>query len=66
MSAVHCQPSDTTAPHFMSDMGKAMDERARGELADRIASESQDVIASATIGGMFVLPLSTTIATGRA
>jgi hypothetical protein len=40
-----------------------MNEAERGELAGRIAAESQDAIANATKNGTFVLPLSTNIAT---
>jgi hypothetical protein len=47
----------------MSEKGKSMNEAQRGELAGRIAAESQDVIAKATKNGTFVLPLSTNIAT---
>jgi ubiquinone/menaquinone biosynthesis C-methylase UbiE len=47
----------------MSEKGKAMSESERGELAGRIAGESQDVIAKATKNGVFVLPLTTNIAT---
>jgi ubiquinone/menaquinone biosynthesis C-methylase UbiE len=47
----------------MSEKGKAMSEAERGELAGRIAAESKDVIARATRNGMFVLPLTTNIAT---
>jgi hypothetical protein len=46
----------------MSEKGKAMNEAERGELAGRIAAESQDAIANATKNGTFVLPLSTNIA----
>ena len=49
----------------MSDKGKAMSEAERGELAGRIAGESQDVIARATRNGMFVLPLRTNLATAH-
>ncbi len=49
----------------MSDKGKAMSEAERGELAGRIAAESQDVIAELTKDGMFVLPVTTTMATAR-
>lgn len=49
----------------MSEKGKAMSEAERGELAVQIAAESQDVIARTTKNGMFVLPLSTNIATAR-
>jgi len=49
----------------MSDKGKAMSEAERGELAGRIAAESQDLIAKATRNGMFVFPLTTNIATAR-
>lgn len=49
----------------MSDKGKAMTEAERGELAGRIAAESQDLIAEATKNGMFVFPLTTNIATAR-
>ena len=41
----------------------AMSEPERGELAGRIAAESQDVIAQATKNGTFVLPMTTNIAT---
>jgi hypothetical protein len=47
----------------MSEKGKTMSEAERGELAGRIAAESQDVIAKATKNGAFVLALSTNIAT---
>jgi hypothetical protein len=49
----------------MSEKGKAMSEAERGELAVQIAAESQDVIARTTKNGMFVLPLTTNIATAR-
>jgi ubiquinone/menaquinone biosynthesis C-methylase UbiE len=49
----------------MSEKGKAMSDAERGELAGRIAAESQDVIAQATQNGMFVLRLTTTIATAH-
>jgi ubiquinone/menaquinone biosynthesis C-methylase UbiE len=49
----------------MSDKGKAMSEAERGELAGRIAAESQDLIAKAAKNGMFVFPLTTNIATAR-
>jgi ubiquinone/menaquinone biosynthesis C-methylase UbiE len=45
----------------MSERGKAMSEAERGELAGRIAAESQDLVAKATQNGMFVLPLTTNI-----
>ena len=47
----------------MSEKGKGMTEAERGELAGRIAAESQDVIAKATKNGTFVLLLATNIAT---
>jgi hypothetical protein len=47
----------------MSEKGKAMSEAERSELAGRIAADSQDVIANATKNGVFVLPLTITIAT---
>jgi len=47
----------------MSEKGKAMSDAERGELAGRIAAESQDVIAKATKNGTFVLPMTTNIAT---
>jgi ubiquinone/menaquinone biosynthesis C-methylase UbiE len=47
----------------MSESGKAMSDADRGELAGRIAAESQDVIAKAMKNGTFVLPLATNIAT---
>jgi hypothetical protein len=49
----------------MSDKGKAMSEAERGELAGRIAAESQDVIARATKNGLFVVPLTANIATAH-
>jgi SAM-dependent methyltransferase len=49
----------------MSDKGKALSEAERAELAGRIAAESQDLVAKATSNGMFVLPLSTNIATAH-
>jgi ubiquinone/menaquinone biosynthesis C-methylase UbiE len=50
----------------MSETGKGMTEAERGELAGRIAAESQDVIAKAMKNGTFVLPLSTNLATADA
>jgi ubiquinone/menaquinone biosynthesis C-methylase UbiE len=50
----------------MSEQGKAMAETDRAELAGRIAAESQTVIANATKGGKFALPLAANIATARA
>lgn len=49
----------------MSEKGKAMSEADRIELAGRVAVESGDLIARSTKDGMFVLPLTTTIATAR-
>lgn len=49
----------------MSEKGKAMNETGRGELAERIAAESQDVIGRATTNGVFVLPLTTLLATAH-
>ena len=46
----------------MSDTGKSLGEAERGELAGRIAVESQDVIAKATKNGVFVVPLTTNLA----
>ncbi len=50
----------------MSERGRTMSEAERGELAGQIAAESGDVIARSTRNGMFVLPLTAIIATGRA
>ena len=50
----------------MTDRGKAMNEAERGELAGRIAAESQEVIGRATKNGVFVLPLTTNVAIARA
>ncbi|MEO8076131.1 MAG: class I SAM-dependent methyltransferase [Acidobacteriota bacterium] len=47
----------------MSEKGKAMSEAERGELAGRIAAESGDAIAKASKNGIFVLSLTTNIAT---
>ena len=47
----------------MSEKGKTMSEAERGELASQIAAESGDAIAKATKNGLFVLPLTTNIAT---
>jgi ubiquinone/menaquinone biosynthesis C-methylase UbiE len=49
----------------MSEKGRAMSEAERGELADRVAGESQAAIAKATTNGMFVLPLTTIFATAH-
>ena len=49
----------------MSEKGKAMSEAERGELAGRIAADSGEAIARATKAGIFVLPLTTNIATGE-
>ena len=48
----------------MSDQGKALGEAERSELAGRIVIESREVIAKDTKNGMFVLRLSTNVATG--
>ena len=47
----------------MSEKGKTMSEAERGELAGRIAADSEHAIAKATKNGTFVLPLTTNIAT---
>jgi ubiquinone/menaquinone biosynthesis C-methylase UbiE len=49
----------------MSDKGKAMSEAERGELAGRIAAESQDVIAAATTNGTFTITLTANMATAH-
>jgi ubiquinone/menaquinone biosynthesis C-methylase UbiE len=49
----------------MSEKGKGMSEAERGELAERIARESQNAIGRATKNGVFVLPLKAIIATAR-
>jgi ubiquinone/menaquinone biosynthesis C-methylase UbiE len=46
----------------MSDIGKRLGEAERAQLASRIAAESDAVIARATRGGMFVLPLTANLA----
>ena len=43
-----------------------LSEAERGELAGRIAAESQNVVGRATKHGMFVLPLTTNLAIARA
>jgi SAM-dependent methyltransferase len=50
----------------MSDKGKTMSEAERGELAGRIAGESQELVARATKNGAFVIPLTANVATARA
>ncbi len=50
----------------MTEKGKKLNEGERGELAGKIAAESQAVIARYTKQGEFVIPLSTNIATARA
>ena len=42
-----------------------MSEGERGELAGRIAADSEEAIAKATRDGMFVLPLTSNIAAGH-
>ena len=49
----------------MSEKGKTLNEAERGELAARIAADSQDVIARSTKNGAWVFPLATNIATAR-
>jgi hypothetical protein len=49
----------------MSDKGKTMNEAERGELAGRVAAESADLIARFTKDGMFLLRLTTNIATAH-
>jgi ubiquinone/menaquinone biosynthesis C-methylase UbiE len=50
----------------MSEKGKTLNDTERGELAGRIAADSQEAIARYTRNGTFVFPISTNIATGRA
>jgi hypothetical protein len=50
----------------MSEQGQAMSEAERGELAGQIAGESQAVIDKATQNGVYVLPLTSALATGQA
>jgi ubiquinone/menaquinone biosynthesis C-methylase UbiE len=49
----------------MSEKGKTLSETERGQLAGQVAAESQDLISAATRNGMFVLPLTTLVATGH-
>jgi ubiquinone/menaquinone biosynthesis C-methylase UbiE len=49
----------------MSDTGKAMSDAERGELAERVAAESQELIGRYTKDGLFVLPLETLLATAH-
>lgn len=49
----------------MSEKGKALSEEERSELAGRIATESQDVIARSTQNGLFQLPLTAISATAH-
>jgi SAM-dependent methyltransferase len=50
----------------MTERGKALTPPERGELAARIAADSQDLIAQNTTDGAFVYPLITNIAVARA
>ncbi len=50
----------------MSEKGKGLTEAERGELAVRIAADSQDAIARFTTNGEWVLPLTTNVATACA
>ncbi len=50
----------------MSEQGKSMSESDRGQLAERVAAESRDLIEATTKNGQFALPLATLIATARA
>jgi ubiquinone/menaquinone biosynthesis C-methylase UbiE len=50
----------------MSEKGKTLNESERGELAGRIAADSQEAIARHTKDGAFVFPITTNIATARA
>jgi len=50
----------------MSGKGKAMSEPERAELAGQVAAESADLVAKATRDGVFVMPLTTNIASARA
>jgi hypothetical protein len=50
----------------MSEKGKTLSESERGELAGRIAADSQEAIARYTRNGAFVFPITTNIATARA
>jgi ubiquinone/menaquinone biosynthesis C-methylase UbiE len=49
----------------MSEQGKRLSESERGQLAERVAAESQDLVSAATRNGMFVIPLASLVATGR-
>ena len=46
----------------MSAKGKTLNETERGELAGRIAADSQEAIARHTQNGAFVFPITTNIA----
>ena len=50
----------------MSEKGKTLNEAERGELAARIASDTQRAIERSTTDGAWVFPLTTNIATARA
>jgi hypothetical protein len=55
------------AVNSMGAKGKTMNENAAGgELASRIAADSQDLIGRFTMNGAFVLTLTTNIATAQA
>jgi ubiquinone/menaquinone biosynthesis C-methylase UbiE len=50
----------------MSEKGRTLNDAERGELAARIASDSQRAIERSTKDGAWVFPLTTNIATARA
>jgi ubiquinone/menaquinone biosynthesis C-methylase UbiE len=50
----------------MTEKGKSMSEAERGEIAGRIAADSQALVDRRTANGTFVFPLETNIAVARA
>jgi hypothetical protein len=50
----------------MTEKGKALSEPERGQLAEQVAAESQELVAKATKNGAFAVPLTTNIAVGVA
>jgi ubiquinone/menaquinone biosynthesis C-methylase UbiE len=49
----------------MSEKGKTLSEAERGQLAGQVAAESRDLVSAAIRDGVFVLPMTTLVATAH-
>ena len=49
----------------MSEKGKTLSEAERGQLAGQVAAESRDLVSAAIRDEVFVLPMTTLVATAH-